>query len=815
MSGFSRGVSHKNRTPSQSFDTYKTEESYKTDIPDGQQRQASKNSLGGIHKNDPNAPFPFLLKMEAPDDIRKKSRYWLSDRRDYRITDTAHMLQNRKALSRKEANWLLAFGKGKGNKMMHKMLGDLLTVPKYTWKEGQHGIRKREDRNKIRMQTLRVFVTEAMRTADSDTSSHDKLVAFRRAHKAASDVRQGLSQTVHGQKLKIYKKITTDTLHDPAPLIAAYRSAYHNAFLNRETLPWLRAGFYRQYIKDAPDVAEAAQDLVDRGLLDGPAAERLHKAFGNTRQAQVVSNLMDLSSNETLDHADRKKIRSLVLLAFAYGSPKSALDTKNWAQTHIGRDEVPGMTDVISDAVAQNLNTVPEDMPDVRQAAHGWLLDLRRHGDWDDVKDMWLDCAKMFADRDKKASAPQNQPVSELTFEDLNFFDDILDELKDEEEPKKSKKEDPGVVVIDEDSEDIYDYDSDDDDVAKAMRTATGNVDNVNEKFALKADDIPKDYIPNEPPRQGPADDIKKDVKDDVKKDGNESASLLSSAGIDSDKGNDELPQNMTKLLNYFSSDGDSDNNDKNESLKSLSEWEDGLQGLRENGAAQAEAIVKQGRKNLQKVELNLDSNDIKDQKLVGALDILRDWGDSNKQTWQPNVPLGDDLGMHPDNELSTAGYRLADQMSPIGSGIDIMQQLFVERNKDNVKQGKKEVPISLPPGLMVELGQARIYAADMREKMKSTKDLVDNMDMLSGNQKLKDCVNDGIEKLDRLIDNCDIVLSRVKQTQTQNISPQSNNNNNNNDNAADNQDNVDISVDDDKIDPVTAEDLRNMDEPN
>ncbi len=501
MSGFSRVGPQHRRTRS---------ESLKADIPDQQRRRTSASSLSGINNNNnngPNAadkPFPFVLKMaSAPDDIRKKVRRRLSDRRAYRITDTAHMLQNRGVLSRKEADWLLKFGKS--NEAMHKMLGDLLKVPRFTWKDNQHGIRNREDRNKIRMQTLRAFISEAMKTAESDTNADESRATFRQAYRVAANTRRSLTETVLGQKLETYKLITTQTLQNPAQLHEAYKRAFHIVVLQKRTLPILREGYFGNLISDAYDVAEAAQDLVDYDLLDESAALRLRHALGSAQHIQAVNQLMDLTSNETLEPADRRKIRSLLLLALAYGYLSYALDTKTWVQRPIGRNEIPGMTDAISNAVARNLNAEPEDMANLRQPAHKWLLDLRRYySDTGEISGMWLACAKLFADRDRNARVRQNQPGTDITLDELNAFNGIMNDTKEEEQFKKGKQEndnlrekplddfgnnkdnDDGSLLSvsasgdDDDSEAIYKMS--DDKIINDIKTEIGNVDSKDNK---------------------------------------------------------------------------------------------------------------------------------------------------------------------------------------------------------------------------------------------------------------------------------------------------------------------------------------------
>ena len=268
--------------------------------------------------------------QEPPKAAKDKVRRFF--RGSFRVTDTIKMLENRDALTRLEKRWLLDLKQN--DKAAYKALGNLLTVPKYLGGSGQYGVSHREDRNKVRMQTLKAAVFEAAKTAESDNIGtvgeiqQKKQWAVERALTEATKVRYRLNRNTSGEKLRIYKLVTPETLRDPMP----FHEKSERMVSNRELASFL--DWRCDLLDDITDlhlVVGAVQALIDNDLLDSDAAKRL--LFMLVNRPEQINDLMAITENIEYDEvavekeeADRQKVRSLLLLSLAYTTHKNALD---------------------------------------------------------------------------------------------------------------------------------------------------------------------------------------------------------------------------------------------------------------------------------------------------------------------------------------------------------------------------------------------------------------------------------------------------------------------------------------------------------
>ena len=380
--------------------------------------------------------------QEAPKAAKDKVRRFF--RGSFRMTDTITLLKSRRALTGQEERWLSNLKRN--DRAAYNELEKLLTVPKYLGGPGQHGLLHREDRNNVRMQTLKAAVHEAVKAANSDRSEtaeerqDKKKKAVARALDRARLVRRVLNQEKWGWKLRIYKLVTLDTLRDPHLLYDKNNRIVENELLSR-TLS--RPNGIHKDIKDAQSVAAAAQALVDHGLLDQKAARLLRTAFKKwpeeINKLMAVDQDLDGDKDWTMQQeADRQKVRSLLLLSLAYTSYDNAmlrsidLRAMVYANEHLDAGDSgfhPTYHDIDTtyDYEIDDVVNNPGD-PAVRQA-HELLPDLRATGDaLDKDREAWIAWAKQPAKRrvkSPKAAKPRAQSGSD-------------DDIKKEKEIKKS-----------------------------------------------------------------------------------------------------------------------------------------------------------------------------------------------------------------------------------------------------------------------------------------------------------------------------------------------------------------------------------------
>lgn len=264
------------------------------------------------------------------------------DRRFARIVDIAKMLEDNGALSNAEKQWLTELGHN--DYESYCKLGKLLSVPKF-WRLSESRVKKRADRNKIRMQTLKAAVFEAVQTADSDTTAEDKKRTIDRALEKATSVRwslnqrfpryaDGLRRAMHlmhpgqtelhsamtqkfggNREIKVYELVTKNTLRDPLIL---YRP-YSRNIANRQLFDAVGPGGVIDGEINKRHVAKAVNALVRNNLLDQRAATDLLDALQN--MPDTVNALMSNADMNVRRQADREKVKSLMLLALAYELP--------------------------------------------------------------------------------------------------------------------------------------------------------------------------------------------------------------------------------------------------------------------------------------------------------------------------------------------------------------------------------------------------------------------------------------------------------------------------------------------------------------
>ena len=278
---------------------------------------------------------PKLITTQAT--IKEKEE----DRRFDRINDIGNMLAKNGALSEQERRWIRDLHDTDYESF--KKLGRLLSVPKY-WSLSESRVKNLEDRNKIRMQTLKAAAFEALKTAGSDTTAEQKKQTIDRALKKATAVRWALNQRfpryadgirrlmgqmLRGQtelrkamtqkfvdrEVKLYEVVSETTLRNPERLYGPYGRGLANDNLSKAVEP---SGEIDRKIKKK--VANAVNTLVKNGLLNQRAAVDLLDALKTN--PETVNALMSHADKWVRRGADREKVKSLMLLALAYGIPR-------------------------------------------------------------------------------------------------------------------------------------------------------------------------------------------------------------------------------------------------------------------------------------------------------------------------------------------------------------------------------------------------------------------------------------------------------------------------------------------------------------
>lgn len=263
------------------------------------------------------------------------------ERRLDRINDIGNMLAENGALSKAERQWLRNLHNT--DKKSYNKIGKLLSVPKYfSFRESR--VKNLEDRNKIRMQTLKAVVFEALKTADKDTTAEKKKQAIDRAlekatavrwalnqkfpryadslrrlmgrmHRGQTELRKAMTQKFGDREVKLYEVVSTTTLRDPDRLYGPYSRGLANDNLSRAVAP---SGEIDPKIKKR-HVDKAVNTLVKNGLLNQRAATDLLDALQN--MPENVNTLMSHADEWVRRSADREKVKSLMLLALAYEFP--------------------------------------------------------------------------------------------------------------------------------------------------------------------------------------------------------------------------------------------------------------------------------------------------------------------------------------------------------------------------------------------------------------------------------------------------------------------------------------------------------------
>lgn len=250
---------------------------------------------------------------EPPNPMRSKIGV---GRKDPRVANLADTLDDKGVLTTKERQWLATLGDD--HPEAFRKLENLLHVPKY-WRPGQRGVWSKQDRMNIRLQTLKAAVHEALKTADTDATNEDKKKTVARALGEAEQLRWALNRQAPLQDVRMYKLVTTETLRNPNLLYKPYNRNLANKWL---------ADALRHPRDISPDigrkssVAGAVKPLIDNDLLNKNAALRLLRTLRT--EPKIINKLMSLDSKTVPRRADRRKIRSMLLLRLAY-SPTSDL----------------------------------------------------------------------------------------------------------------------------------------------------------------------------------------------------------------------------------------------------------------------------------------------------------------------------------------------------------------------------------------------------------------------------------------------------------------------------------------------------------
>ena len=276
--------------------------------PNARKSKLQGHHVSGAYSNNVkiDAEKP-LIATQHKDDILTRE----SDRRYKRIADIADMLEKNGALSTRERRWL--YNLYRNDYRSYHKIGELLSVPSF-WRPRQHGVSDVADRNKIRMQTLKAVVFEALRTDGTDDTDEKRKTAVARAIGKATQVRKGMNaRYAGGKKPRIYNLITTKTLQDPRILYTQNDDIVANLALARR-LKW--PPDIHGDIKNQSSVAKAATALIDNKLLNAKAANTLWKMLRD--KADHINQLMALNVKDVPRMEDREKIRSFLLMHLAY-----------------------------------------------------------------------------------------------------------------------------------------------------------------------------------------------------------------------------------------------------------------------------------------------------------------------------------------------------------------------------------------------------------------------------------------------------------------------------------------------------------------
>ena len=235
------------------------------------------------------------------------------ERRLDRIKDIGNMLEDNGAFSEAERQWLRNLHNT--DKESFNKIGKLLSVPKYfSFRESR--VKDLNDRNKIRMQTLKAVVHEAFKTAKNDDTAEKRKIAVVRAIDKATVVRKVLnSRYARTKRLRVYDMVSRETLQNPDILYKHNDDIVANLQLARKLI-WPRK--IHSKVRNQSSVAKAAKALIDNNLLDAKAADNLGKMLRTKEYGYDINVLMTIDHNDVPDRDDRKKIRSLLLAHLAY-----------------------------------------------------------------------------------------------------------------------------------------------------------------------------------------------------------------------------------------------------------------------------------------------------------------------------------------------------------------------------------------------------------------------------------------------------------------------------------------------------------------
>lgn len=398
------------------------------------------------------------------------------ERRLDRINDIGKMLRKNGALSTAETKWLRNLHDT--DKESYNKIGKLLSVPSF-WRLSQHGVSDLEDRNRIRMQTLKAVVHEALRTAKKDDTWQKRKIAVVRAIDKATQVRKVMNaRYVGGKKLRIYKIISRETLQNPELFYAENNNIGANLDLARQLR---RPRNIHSDIRNQSSVAKAAKALIDNKLLDATAADRLGKMLREKQYGYDVNVLMEINAKDVPHPDDRKKIRSLLLMHLAYyGDDLHTLRVKNYLLQDFHADTTKaGGGQQPYDKNYEELLDLPKSSGPGNSVRRNWFIYMEKYKPRKRV----LESASVDhapASKSPKTERRSNKNIADKTDEEID--DNKI--IEEEVEPRKTDNTVPAKGLAAKNTKDMANKKVDENAIIKEDGEASETDNNVPAKNA-------------------------------------------------------------------------------------------------------------------------------------------------------------------------------------------------------------------------------------------------------------------------------------------------------------------------------------------